>query len=460
MIRRREELHATIKSRRRGKGFANDHSAAGAGSPVGKTAVGKDKTKESDLDPWCKRSNVTYSSPLDVTVSTTSMSTNCFDKSFNSGETDINAHVASPDGCSTPIVNKMVRFGISFDDGDRSSMREKILNKNQTHSSRASVVSPEMPAESSGWTSSLSPEMGLTPEKAEKEDRGPFSDDADNDWDPFGGNADEFALESPTVKVSFDDVEVGALESPAPVCVNDMKAFTRKELDKTKTSQSSSVKKSSVKEEMRLSLREENERLKNEIKEASEEAGTLDAAEALVQESYRGSIADECTLEEGTLETSFYEDTVDTGIVDEGTLETDCDTIDEGASYNSRSQGDWDDVTLESDFESETLGSASASPPRKRNSIRNVKHAGPSSRTLRQALRRQSKSGAVTSTCPLVFEELMGTYQDASDAFNQVLDAFFVSLDDVDKVSDAIGGVKKELCMSHSDRFAPRSKRA
>lgn len=452
MIRRREELRANIKSRRRGKSFAPDLDHNAAGSSVGRIAVGEDMTKEAE---------VYSSSPLNVTASTTSMSINYFDTSFNSDETEVNAPVASPGdvGCSTPIANKLVRIGNSFDVGDRSSLTQKVLTKNQTHLS--SVVSPP-PPKMQGWTSSLSPKTGLTPEKKDldsEKEWDPFSDDTDNDWDPFRGNADGelAALECSAIKISFDDDEVGAVESP--VCVNKMNSFTRKQLDESKTSRSSLEKKrSSVKEEMLHSLREENERLRNEIREASEEAGTLHAAEALVDESYRCSIADERTLEEGTLESStFYEDTVDTGIVDEGTLATYCYSIDEGASYNSRSQGDWDDVTLESDLESGTLESVSASSLRNSSYTRNLNHAGPSSRTLRQALRRQSKSCAATSTC---FDEMTGTYQDACNAFNQVLNAFFVSLDDVDKVSDAIGGVKKELCMSHTDKFVPRSKLA
>ena len=457
MIRRREELRANIKSRRRGKSFASDLDHSAAGSSVGRIAVGEDITKEAD--PCCNRSNVYSSSPLNVTASTTSMSINYFDTSFNSGETEINTPVDSPGGvgCSTPIVNKMIRIGNSFDVGDRSSLTKKMLTENQTHLS--SVVSP---TKMQGWTSSLSPKTGLTPEKKDldsEKEWDPLSDHTDNDWNPFGGNADGelAALECSAIKISFDDDEVGAVESP--VCVNEMNSFTRKQLDEPKTSLSSLEKEnSSVKEEMLHSFREENERLRNEIREASEEAGTLHAAEALVDESYRGSIADERTLEEVTLESStFYEDTVGVGIVDEGTQTTYCYSIDEGTSYNSRSRGDLDDVTSESDLESGTLGSVSASSSRNSSYIRNVNRAGPSSRTLRQALRRQSKSCAATST---FFDEMTGTYEDACNAFNQVLNAFFVSLDDVDKVSDAIGGVKKELCMSHTDKFVPRSKLA
>jgi len=447
MIRRREELKTTFKNRRRGKSFASDHSAAG--SSVGRIAVGE-VGKPKEEDPWCKRNNVTSSSTLhDVTASTVSIS---FDTSFNSGNEGITSTSPVIEDCSTPTVKKV----ISYDDHS-PLMKENHQTLMQLQTNKgASDVFPSTPAESVKWTSSLTPETGLTPEKDQS---------SDNDWDPFGDDDDdEFAAQaSPAAKILFD---------ASPVGVNDMDSFSRKQMDVTRTSQPSSVKKSSAKEDMLRSLREENERLKNEIREASEEAGTLDAAGALVDERSGGDIADECTLEEGTLatsfyegiietgmleegtiNTSFYEDTVDTGIVDEGTLTTDLYTVDEGAaSYNSRSEGDWDEVSLESEFGSDTSGS-----PRKRKNARNVTDAGPSSPTLRQALRRHGNTGAVTSTCPSVFEELMDTYEDASDAFNQVLNAFFVSLDDVDKTSDAISGVKEQLRFSHTDKFVPIS---
>ena len=447
MIRRREELKTTFKNRRRGKSFASDHSAAG--SSVGRIAVGE-VGKPKEVDPWCKRNNVTSSSTLgDVTASTVSIS---FDTSFNSGNEEMASPTPAIEYCSTPTVKTV----ISYDDHS-PLMRENHQTLMQLQTNKgASDVFPSTPAESVKWTSSLTPETGLTPEKDQR---------PDNDWDPFGDDEDDefVAQASPAAKILFD---------ASPVGVNDMDSFSRKQMDVTKTSQPSSVKKPSAKDDMLRSLREENERLKNEIREASEEAGTLDAAGALVDERSGGDIADECTLEEGTLatsfyegtvetgmleegtiNTSFYEDTVDTGIVDDGTLTTDFYTIDEGAaSYNSRSEGDWDEVSLESEIGSVTSGS-----PRKRKNARNVTDAGPSSPTLRQALRRHGNTGAVTSTCPSVFEELMGTYEDASDAFNQVLNAFFVSLDDVDKTSDAISGVKEQLRFSHTDKFVPIS---
>lgn len=421
MISRREEIKAAIKNRRRSK----------RQSSVGRIAVGEvDRPKDKEFDAGCKPNNVSSSIPLDSTVSTASV-TMSFDTSFNSGNTEINSPVmaspAAPIGCNTPTVKKRVRFGGSSDGGAHSPIGDNMLNKNQ--------ILPKMPAESFEWTSSLTPEIGLTPIKDDQirvDDFYPFGEDSD----------DEFAaLEYPVVKIQFDEDEVGALSSP--VGVNDMTSISRERLNGTKTSQSSPAKTSSVKQDMLLKLREENERLKNELKEASEEAGTLDAAGALVDERSHVDTADESTLflENSILDTSFYENNADTGIVNED--------IDEGASYNSRSQGDWVDVTLDSDLGSVSMGSSI-------NNTHNVLDPGPSSSTLRKALRHQRRTDSFTSTCPSVFEELKGTCEDASNAFNQVLNAFFVSLDDVDKTAEAMSGVKKDLRVSHTDKFVPR----
>lgn len=400
MVSRREELKATIKNRRRSKSFA-------AGSSASRIAVGGvDRPKDEQVDAGCKPNNVTSSIPLDSTVSTASMSMS-FDTSFNSGNTEINSPVmASPAapavGFNTPTVKKRVRFGDSFDGGAHSPIGENMLNKNQTP--------PKMPAESFEWTSSLTPVMGLTPIK---DNQTPV-----DDFYPFGEDSDdEFAaLEFPAVKIQFDEDEVGALSSP--VGVNDM-ISTRERLDGTKSSQSSSVMMSSFRQDMLRKLREENERLKNELKEASEEAGTLDAAGALVDvviplvdESSRVDTADESTLflENSILDTSFYEHNADTN--------EDTNDFDEGASYNSRNQGDWVDVTLDSDLGSVSMGSAI-------NTTHNVLDPGPSSSTLRQALRHQRKTDSFTPACPSVFEEIEGTCEDASNAFNQVLNVFF-----------------------------------
>ena len=427
MIRRREGLKATIKNRRRSKSFVTDNAA---GSSVGRHAVGEvDRPKDKEADAWCKPNNVTSSILLDSTVSTASMSMSMsFDTSFNSDNTEIRSPVmASPAaaGCSTPIVKKRVRFGGSLNDSAHSPMGEDMLNKNQT--------SPKMLAESFEWTSSLAPEINLTPIKDDPT--------AENDWYPFGEDSDdEFsAIEFPAIKIHFDEDEVGEMQDKvgalaSPVGVNDMNSFT---LNGTKTSRSSSVNTSSAKQDMLLKLREENERLKNELREASEEAGTLDAAGALVDESSRVDTADESTFfENSLLDTSFYERAAHADIGNE-------DILDEGAS-----QGDWVDVTLDSDLGSDTMESAIKI-------THNAMDVSPSSSTLRKALRHQRKKASVTSFCPSVYEELKGTYEDVSNSFNQVLCAFFVSLDDVDKTVDAMSAVKKDLRVSHTDKFVP-----
>ena len=221
MIRRREELKTTFKNRRRGKSFASDHSAAG--SSVGGNAVGE-VGQNKEVDPWCKRNNVTSSSTLDVTASTASVSIS-FDTSFNSGNS------TSPviEYCYTPTVKQV----ISYD--DHSSMRENHQTLVQLQTNKgASDVFPSTPAESVKWTSSLTPETGLTPEKDQR---------PDNDWDPFGDDEDDefVAQASPAAKILFD---------ASPVGVNDMDSFSRKQMDVTKTSQPSSVKKPSAKDDM------------------------------------------------------------------------------------------------------------------------------------------------------------------------------------------------------------------
>lgn len=429
MVSRREELRAAIKNRRRSKSIA-------AGSSVGRIAVGEvDRPKE--VDSGCKPNDFTSSTPLDSTVSTADMSMS-FDTSFNGGNTESNSPMMAPPaapavGYNTPNVKRRVRFGGSSGGGAHSPIEESMLNKNQ--------MSPKMPAESFEWTSSLTPEMGLTPIK---DDQTPV-----DDFYPFGEESDdEFAgLEFPAVKIQFDGDEVGASSSPVGDS-NDMDSIKKVQINNgAKTSKSSSVKKPSVKEDMLLQLREENERLKNELKEASEEAGTLDAAGALVDESSRIDTADESTLflENSILDTSFYENSAVTGNVNEDSQ--DYYSVDEGASYNSRSEGDWVNVTLDSDLGSVSIGSTI-------NITYNAMDAGPSSSTLRQALRHQ-KADSYTSTCPSVIEEIKGTCEDARNAFNQVLNAFFVSLDDVDKTADAMSGVKKDLLVSHTDKYVP-----
>jgi hypothetical protein len=433
-MRRRELLRTRFISRRRSKICASDDDCA-AGSSVGSIriadAVGMMEPNDKD-DPPCKRMIVSTSSPLHETASTADM-------------------------------------GMSFDTSFNSSFMEI----------KSPTVIPTKPAKSVGWTSTPETEMGRTPEK----DQIP-----DNGWNLFDDNDDEFAVAvTPSLHPFDDKVDVGAIASP--VSDNDIDSFTRKPFDKTKTSQSSSVKTSSV---------HENKRLKDEIREAREEERILDAG-FLFDESSREDDADEGTLDEGTPTTSFYENIVETSTVDEGTLTTEFNTLDEctlnegtlatsfyegtidtgivgagaptstfytrdegtvdegtldenNVSYYSRSEAEWDDMTLESDFDSVTLGSKS---PRKtmRENARNVKDAGPSSRTLRHALRHQSISvDVVTSTCPTIFEELMGTYEDANNAFSQVFNAFVVSFDDVDKIFDVISGVKEDLTMIYTPK--------
>ena len=347
-----------------------------------------------EVDSFC-RQNGEPDPSLDITASTASMNIS-FDTSFNSSNTDFRS--APP---STPMKSNGSGWG---------TIPEK------------------------SWMNTPQ-EIGLITEEL-------YS--SENDWDPFSGDFDMIipSPESPDAKIPTHS---------SPCGINDMSSFKQKEVDRNKNSRSKST------NDLLRSLRYENERLKNAIKETSEEAGTLDAAEALVDDSLLNESTDESALENDMIDDSFYQGTVDSGIVDEGTLTTDYYTIDEGtASYYSKSQVEWDDRTSESDFESVTLES-NASPKRTKRHTRNTMDAGPSSQTLRQALRRQRKTGNVSYSCPPVLEELKGTYEDASNAFHQIINAFFVSPDDVAKTSEVISGSKKQLRMSHTDKFVPKS---
>jgi hypothetical protein len=469
IMRRREQS-------RRGssKILASDDNSA-AGSSVGsmKIADAVGMMGKSNEDPWRKRSVVATSpsSPLNVTASTADVSMSFDTRSFNSSNIEIGKSPVIVSSRSTPI-NKD-RFDVNFDDDDHSSMKDNMIpHKYETFlqvqtNVIASGVSPVewTSTPNKSWTPTPS---GWTPEKDQK---------PDIDWDPFDDdNNNGLAAAITSWRPFADKVEVGVLKVGAlvsPVGVNDIDSFTRKRFNETKTSQSSSVNISSVHDDVLRSLRDENKRLKNGIKEISEEEGTLDtAAGTLFNDSRREDADDEGRIDEGTLTTNcdaLNEGTADEGTLDEGTLATSfyestiatgtstdhVYTLDEGTvSYYSGSEADWDDMTLESDFDSSfTLESATSPRKPKRKNARNVMDAGPSSRTLRHALRHQTKSGAVTSTCLPMFEQWMVTYEDTNNAFSQVFNAFVVSLDDVDKLSDVIRDVKEDLKMSHTDKF-------
>ena len=456
---KRRDLRTPFKSRRRSNSLTASIDST-ARSSVGSIriaeAVGMVVTPKPKKD-LCKRNIVTSSSPLNVAASTASMS----DANFNSSNMEIKPPVMSSPAdagryhrsTSTPVNNKVVRFDVKFDGDDHSSMRENMLHKNQTFlqlqmNGSASVVSPMMPAKPP-WTST--PGEFWTHMPPEKDQT--FDDD---EFAAFASPDDD------------DDNEVAALASP--VGVDGIDSFTRKRLDGTKTSQKGSLPSLSaytppVHDDVVRSLRCENEKLKKSCRGDAADEGTLDEGSGGPLEFIMTTTLatdfntlDISTLDEGTLATDLNtldEVTADEGTLDEGTLATSLAT----ASYYSGSEADWDDnMTLESDLDSVTLRSATT-PPRKskRKNARNVKDAGPSSRALRHALRYQGKSG-VTSACAVV-DEMMGTYLDANNALCQVFNAFFVSFDDVDRMSEVIRGGQRDLTKIHTDRFVPTKAR-
>jgi hypothetical protein len=460
-VMRREELIKQLKSRRRRKIICASDDDSTSDDPRSMRipdAVGMMEPKDIEDHPWRNRNIVTTttttsssSSPLHVTADAIgTMETMDKEDPWRSKRNNIVTTTSSP----LHVTASTASMSMSFDTSFNSSIMEV----------KSSVME--------GWA----------PEKDQRQT-------PDNYWNQFDDNDDEFAAITPTWLPFDDKVEGGA--SASPVSVNDIDSFTRKRfdkiktsqsssvkkssVDKTKTSQSSSVKKSSVHDDVLRSLREENERLKNLIREAREEEGTLDAAAGtlLFDES---SSSDGAAARERTLFTSFDEGYIGTVTVDDGTpTTTDLYTIDEGAAdegavadkgtlATSVIEGAVDTVDTSAILETFEVAIVSGTVDELTNILDAVEsEADWEEDDLEDDLDLESeldsvqgKSGIITSTCTALYDELMGTYEDTNNAFSQVFNAFAISLDDFDEMTDVILGVKKELKKSHTDEFVSK----
>ncbi len=443
------------KNRRRRSvfSFGDDESsvassnAAGSAvtSPVGGVGNGKS---------WFKKggNNVVTSSPLNVTASTASMSDTSFGTPASSIlKNSLNTPTPTAGGYASSSSNRRVRF-----DCDERAMKEKVEFDNSQEDfiqlqldGSAQVVSP-FSAEKS-WTEGFNP----------FEDGNPFDCD--------GGVDDEFNFTPPSPATPgtnpFDD---GKFDTPgfSPSGVYEIDLFASKQLHEPKeTAQSSSSPtvtinttavdddvaspaghqlsreepslNSSVNDDVIRSLQDENERLKTEVQSVSEggggaldevKVGPLEVSALTDTDTFDGTY--EGTHDEATLGESTYD-----GTHDDGT-----------ATFYSECESDYsfdDDVSLES----VTFGGGYDFK---------AKEAGPSSGPLRHALRNQKNSG-IACMCPAVVEEVWYTYEDANKTMNQLVNAFLISLDDIDNMSDVIRGSTTELGRIY---MAPDSKQA
>ena len=435
------------KNRRRRSvfSFGDDESSVASSNAAGTAVTSPVVGRVS----WFKKggNNVIASSPLNVTASTASMS----DTSFGTPASSILKNsLNTPGGTMTPSPtaggnassssNRRVRF-----DCDDRAMKEKAFDDSQEDYGSAQVVSPFSADKS--WTEGFNP----------FEDGNPF------DCDHGGDDEFNFIPPSPATPATnpFDD---GKFDTPgfSPTGVYETDLFASKQLhDAKETAQSPSSPTviinttavdddvaspaghqlsreepslhSSVNDDVIRSLQDENERLKTEVQSVSEGGGgALDEVE--VGRLEISALTDADTFD-GTYDT-YDEATHGESTYGDGT-----------ASFYSECESDYsfddDDVSLES----VTFGGG--------NDFK-VKEAGPSSGPLRLALRNQNNSG-IACMCPAVLEEVWYTYEDANKTMNQLVNAFLISLDDIDNMSDVIRGSTTELGQIY---MAPDSKQA
>ena len=449
------------KNRRRRSvlSFGDDESSVAssnaAGSAVTSPVVGRVGNRKS----WFKKggNNVIASSPLNVTASTASMS----DTSFGTPASSIlkNSFLNTPASAATPSPtaggnassssNRRVRF-----DCDERAMKEKVEFDN----SREEVMQLQL----DGSAQVVSP---FSADKSWTEGFNPFQDGNPFDCDDDGDDEFRFIPPSPATPGTNS---FGKFDTPgfSPTGVYETDLFASQLHDAKETAQSSSSPtaiinttagdddvaspaghqlsreepslNSSVNDDVIRSLQDENERLKTEVQSVSKggrgvaldevTGGPLDVSVLTDTDTFDGTY--EGTYDEATLGESTYD-----GTHDDGT-----------ATFYSECESDYsfdDDVSLES----VTFGGG--------NDFK-VKEAGPSSGPLRHALRNQNNSG-IACMCPTVFEEVIGTYEDANKTMNQLVNAFLISLDDVDNMSDVIRGSTTELGRIY---MAPDSKQA
>ena len=429
-------------------------SSNAAGSAVTSPVVGRVGNRKS----WFKKggNNVIASSPLNVTASTASMSDISFGTPASSIlkkglNTPASAVTPSPTagGNASSSSNRRVRF-----DCDERAMKEKVDNSKEDFmqlqlDGSAQVVSPSSADKS--WTEGFNP----------FEDGNPFDSDG-------GGGDDEFNFiplspATPGTKL-FDDVKFDTSGfSPTGVYETDLFASQLHDAKETVQSPSSPTAiinttaggddvaspaghqlsreepslNSSVNDDVIRSLQDENERLKTEVQSVSK------GGRGVALDEVTGGPLDISVLTD--TDTDTFDGTYDESTYDEATLGE--STYGDGtATFYSECESDYsfdDDVSLES----VTFGGG--------NDFK-VKEAGPSSGLLRHALRNQNNSG-IACMCPTVFEEVIGTFEDANKTMNQLVNAFLISLDDVDNMSDVIRGSTTELGRIY---MAPDSKQA
>lgn len=76
----------------------------------------------------------------------------------------------------------------------------------------------------------------------------------------------------------------------------------------------------------------------------------------------------------------------------------------------------------------------------------------------RRRSKEESNDDIVCPILPAIMEEVSGTYVDAKLALDQVLHAFFISPDDIDRVADKLHGAKLELVDMYHDSVEERER--